>query len=80
MKMLYPVVGPFLCQFLKIDEVNQLESDVTRLGTPESFFRTTLDLLGCRYELSEADLLRIPAKGPVVVVSNHPLGGLDGSI
>jgi len=80
LRMLYPVVGPGLRRFLKIDEVNQLESDVTRLGTPESFFRTTLDLLGCRYELSEADLLRIPAKGPVVVVSNHPLGGLDGII
>jgi putative hemolysin len=80
MKMLYPVVGPVIRRFLKIDEVNQLESDVTRLGTQESFFRTTLDLLGCRYELSEADLLRIPAKGPVVVVSNHPLGGLDGII
>jgi putative hemolysin len=80
LRWLYPVLGPVLCRFLRVDEVNQLESDVTRYGTPESFFRTTLDLLGCRYELSEADLLRIPAKGPVVVVSNHPLGGLDGII
>lgn len=80
MRVLYPVLGPALRRLLRVDEVNQLEADVTRFGTPESFFRTTLDLLGCRYELSEADLLRIPAKGPVVVVSNHPLGGLDGII
>jgi hypothetical protein len=38
MKMLYPVVGPVIRRFLKIDEVNQLESDVTRLGTPNRFF------------------------------------------
>jgi putative hemolysin len=80
MRLLYPVLGPALRRFLRVDEVNQLEADTVRFGTQESFFRTTLDLLGCRYELSEADLLRIPAKGPVVVVSNHPLGGLDGII
>lgn len=80
MRLLYPVLGTALRRFLRVDEVNQLEADTVRYGTPESFFRTTLDLLGCRYELSESDLLRIPAKGPVVVVSNHPLGGLDGII
>ena len=80
MKVLNPVVGPFLRRLLRIDEVNQLESDVARLGSAESFFRSVLDLLGCRYEVAEADLLRIPSKGPVVVVSNHPLGGLDGIV
>jgi putative hemolysin len=80
MKVMNPVAGPWLRRALKIDEVNQLEADVARLGTAETFFRTTLDLLGCRYEVAEADLLRIPSKGPVVVVSNHPLGGLDGII
>lgn len=80
MKALYPLVGGFLRKTLKIDEVNQLEADVGRLGTPDSFFHTTLDLLGCRYEVNELDRQRIPAKGPVVVVSNHPLGGLDGIV
>jgi putative hemolysin len=80
MKALYPLVGGVLRKALKIDEVNQLEADVAQFGTPASFFRTTLDLLGCRYEVSEQDRQRIPAKGPVVVVSNHPLGGLDGIV
>ncbi len=79
-RMVNKVAGAPLRRLLKIDEANQLESDVARLAEPGAFFRTTLDLLGCRYEVAEADLLRIPAKGPVVVVCNHPLGGLDGII
>lgn len=80
MKALYPLVGGALRKALKIDEVNQLEADVAQFGTPDSFFHTVLDLLGCRYQVTELDLQRIPTKGPVVVVANHPLGGLDGII
>ncbi len=80
MKTVNALAGPLLRRVLKIDEINQLEDDTARLATPESFFRTVMDLLGCRYEVAAADLLRIPAKGPVVVVANHPLGGLDGII
>jgi putative hemolysin len=72
--------GRWIRHWLRIDAVNELERNVAQLGTAESFFHTVLDLLGCRYEVSAADLMRIPASGPVVVVSNHPLGGLDGIV
>ncbi len=47
---------------------------------PERFFRTGLDVLRVRYRVSEADLARIPKKGPVVLVANHPFGALDGVV
>ena len=30
------------------------------------------------YEVSPEDIRNIPAKGPLIIVANHPLGGLDG--
>ena len=43
-------------------------------------FRRCLDILKVRVEITPADLKKIPAKGPLVVVSNHPFGGLEGVV
>jgi putative hemolysin len=79
-RALLPVLGPALNRLLAIDETNQVHLEVAQTATPETFFSRTLEVLGCRYEVSESDLDRIPESGPVVVVSNHPHGGLDGII
>ena len=42
------------------------------------FVRLALRELGVRTEFDAADLSRIPATGPCVVVANHPHGGVDG--
>lgn len=80
LKALAPVLGPIARKALAIDEINRVYEEVATTATAETFFSRTLDALGCRYEVSTTDLERIPQTGPVVVVSNHPLGGLDGII
>jgi putative hemolysin len=75
---LMPFAGAALQRWLKIDALNDVHDGVINTASPETFFSRTLEILGARYEVSESDLDRIPASGPVVVVSNHPLGGLDG--
>lgn len=80
LKVIMPVLGPLVNRAFAIPAINKVHDTVATTATSETFFRRTLEVLGCRYEVSESDLQRIPATGPVVVVCNHPLGGLDGII
>ena len=45
-----------------------------------NFFHRCLRHLSISYEILDEDLQRIPKEGPVLVVCNHPLGGLDGMV
>jgi putative hemolysin len=42
------------------------------------FSQRALDLLDVRDSVSDTEVARIPATGPLVVVANHPFGGVDG--
>ncbi|MEJ2473565.1 MAG: lysophospholipid acyltransferase family protein [Desulfobacterales bacterium] len=47
---------------------------------PHEIFQSALTSLGVGYDLSQEDLHNIPTRGPLVVVANHPFGGLEGVI
>ena len=46
----------------------------------DTFLDYTLSVLGIRYQVSRGSLDCIPRSGPVLVVSNHPLGAAEGVI
>lgn len=47
--------------------------------TPHEFLQYTLDSLGVSLEIfNESNLDEIPRTGPLLIVANHPLGGLEG--
>jgi len=46
--------------------------------TGDAFVSWTLKRCGIEVRIAEADLLRIPACGPLIVVANHPFGGIEG--
>jgi len=41
------------------------------------FIDSVLEEFQINYEIDDDDLKRVPKEGPFIVVSNHPLGGLD---
>jgi putative hemolysin len=51
-----------------------------RHGDSGSVLENILREMRIRLRVAEADLERIPRKGPVVAVSNHPYGMLDGAV
>lgn len=64
---------------LGFSKLNILYQSNKHLPSPQ-FEAQLLKDLAISYEIEEEDLGRIPKTGPFIIVSNHPLGGLDGII
>lgn len=73
------VSGP-LEWLLWVDQLNDTYTQCHGTDGLEAFLQRVLESLHVRYRVAPADLARIPRSGPVVVVSNHPFGALDGIV
>lgn len=80
LKQLYRLFGPVVERVLAIDYVNASHRYVAEAGPERNFFLESLAALDVTYEVAEQDLERIPTEGPVMVLSNHPYGGIDGVV
>jgi putative hemolysin len=49
-------------------------------GEVDNFFYDALNRLDVTFEITDEDLAKIPPAGGVLVVANHPFGGLDGIV
>lgn len=71
-------------RMLALDRVNRyydhLYQALTSGDPNRCAFEASLDILKVRYRVNEQALNRIPEKGPVVIVANHPFGGIEGLI
>jgi len=66
--------------FLEKERILRLYQEITDDCDNSAFIERVLDKLHVDIEVTEEELRHIPEKGPVIVVSNHPFGGLDGII
>lgn len=63
---------------LGLSECDRIYGDLMNQIDPHLFMRGVLSELDVHPDLPAKDRERIPAKGPVVVVANHPFGGIEG--
>jgi putative hemolysin len=74
----HPGLAHLVRRTLGLDTVSRLHGELTISDTDLSPFDSIARLLGLRASVTAADLERIPKRGPLVVVANHPFGGAEG--
>ncbi|MCP5489284.1 MAG: lysophospholipid acyltransferase family protein [Verrucomicrobia bacterium] len=76
----FSVVSPALEKVLALDEINQIYIEASTHQREQPFPRRVLEEMNVSVDISDQILSRIPARGPVMVVANHPFGGIEGVI
>ena len=79
------LLRPTFRRLAALDQISDIYSRI-KIDYPEatkdplSFVEKALYTVGVDYHVHQEDYLRIPENGSLIVVSNHPYGGLDGLI
>ncbi len=63
-----------------LSRLDRLYRTLHQSASAPDFLKIVLDLFGIRYSVNGAENGPLPETGPVVVVANHPFGGLEGVI
>ncbi|UCF33638.1 MAG: lysophospholipid acyltransferase family protein [Phycisphaerales bacterium] len=61
-------------------KLTQLYELSTKGQGARDFLTEALEIMDVRYEVALEDLERIPRRGPLIVVANHPYGALEGIV
>lgn len=77
--MLRTVRNP-LEKVLGLNALNDIYRRSREMGDPTYFAENVLKAMNVDFRIAEQDLARIPEKGKVVMVANHPFGGIEGII
>lgn len=79
-RVVFGVAGSAVERLLAIDKINNIYFEACQIDDDRAFMDKCLDVMRVEYEVAEEDLARIPKTGRVVVVANHPFGGVEGII
>ncbi len=73
-------IQPLLFAILGIHKMDKIHDGACNLKLEENFAEKLLhkSVMNIELDYLESDLEKIPKSGPLVVVANHPYGGVDG--
>ena len=69
---------PLAEKLLALSRLNAMHAELAARPDCRRFEQRALEALGVSWQVSNQDLSQIPARGGLIVVANHPFGGLDG--
>lgn len=70
-------VARVMMLLLRLNKLNKLYEEHSEKDA-NSFIDAIIEELEIEYEIIEEELERIPREGALIIVSNHPFGGIDG--
>jgi putative hemolysin len=79
-RALFALVKRPLETLLGLRELDRLYRREVRHAAPRDPVELTLSALGVNYDISPDQLEHIPKEGPLVVIANHPYGGVEGLV
>jgi putative hemolysin len=77
------MIGTLISQIsgLKIlGDIYQEDIELAQLKDPHQFISRCLELLGIKYQIESGKVDSIPGEKGLIIVANHPFGGIDGLI
>lgn len=79
-RALFNIASRPLTKLLRFDTLNSLYDRYRQEEVGGEFVDRVLEMFGIRIEMGGRPLSKVPAKGPLVVVANHPFGAIEGVI
>ena len=77
---LLKVMDPAIEKLLGLDKIKKAYSENLQGLSDSDFVDEAIKLVNAKIRLKKKELSLIPKSGPVIIVANHPYGGLDGII
>ncbi|MBN1904772.1 MAG: lysophospholipid acyltransferase family protein [Deltaproteobacteria bacterium] len=68
-----------LDSLMALPAIREYYHNMPESNDPFSFIENALETLGIKYDTLTRKI-KIPERGPLIVVSNHPFGGIDGLV
>jgi len=79
-RALLAMLGRPIEHLFGLDALNDVYARILLEEPANGFIDNALKTLGISYDVRPADLEKVPKTGGLVVVANHPYGGIDGLI